>query len=76
MLVVLAMMYLVGPRGDTAIGRRARNWVVSGIVVSWAGVAVQASGYDVHRYLGHNELYHLIQAVGIYCVYRGAWLFP
>ncbi len=58
------------------IARRdaAAPWVIAGIAVSFAGAVVQASGWDLRTYLSHNDVYHLLQAVGFYGFFRGGRL--
>ncbi len=46
-------------------------WVVVGILVSLAAAGVQASGFSLHKHFNHNDLYHVIQMVGVYLLYRG-----
>jgi hypothetical protein len=33
--------------------------------------AVQRSGFSLHRHFNHNDIYHVIQMVGLYVLYRG-----
>jgi hypothetical protein len=49
-------------------------WIVAAIVVSFVGAGVQASGFALHRHFNHNDLYHVIQVLGLYLFQRGAWL--
>ena len=49
-------------------------WILGGVIVSFAAAAVQRSGVKLHRHLNHNDLYHVIQIVGVYLFYRGAAL--
>ncbi len=49
-------------------------WLSSGIFVSLAAAGIQISGFDIHKYLNHNDIYHLVQMVGVYLLYRGAVL--
>lgn len=46
-------------------------FIMSGIVVSFIGAGVQQSGFALHQHFNHNDIYHLIQMVGIYLFYRG-----
>ena len=39
--------------------------------VSFAAAGVQVSGLDLHQHFNHNDLYHVIQLVGLYAFYRG-----
>lgn len=45
--------------------------ILAGVAVSLAAAAVQRSGFDLHRYLNHNDLYHLVQLAGGWLFYRG-----
>jgi hypothetical protein len=48
------------------------KWIVAAVAVSFAGAAVQMSGFGLHRHFNHNDLYHLIQMVGLWLFWRGA----
>jgi hypothetical protein len=50
----------------------ARRLWQTGVAVSLAGVAVQQSGWGLHQHFNHNDIYHLIQIVGLYYFYRFA----
>jgi hypothetical protein len=70
MLVVLVvMLYDLFFRGLAGSGL-----VVAGILVSFAAAIVQRSGLTLHRHFNHNDLYHVIQMIGLYYLYRGAML--
>lgn len=45
--------------------------LVLGIAVSGLGAAVQHFGLAPHERFNHNDLYHVIQMVGLYFLYRG-----
>lgn len=45
--------------------------ILGGIVVSLTGGAVQASGLTLHHHFNHNDLYHVIQLIATYLLYRG-----
>ena len=53
----------------------AARWVLGGIVVAFAGAAVQASKLQLHAYFNHNDLYHLIQIGAFYLLWRGGQRF-
>jgi hypothetical protein len=46
-------------------------WVIASIVVSVIGALVQQSGFALHRHFNHNDLYHMIQLVALWLLYRG-----
>jgi hypothetical protein len=50
----------------------ARRLWQTGVFVSLAGVAVQQSSWGLHKHFNHNDIYHLIQIVGLYYFYRFA----
>ena len=47
-------------------------WVVAGVVVSFLAAGIQASGIAPHPHFNHNDLYHVVQMVGTWMLYRGA----
>jgi hypothetical protein len=46
-------------------------WVVGSIIVSVAGALVQQSGFALHQHFNHNDLYHVIQLVALWLLFRG-----
>jgi hypothetical protein len=49
-------------------------WIVAGVLVSFAAAGVQRSGFALHQYFNHNDIYHVIQMAGVYLLYRGGRL--
>ncbi len=70
MLAVVALLALPGRHGRLP----GAGWVAAGVAVSFAGAAVQQSGFSLHRHFNHNDLFHLIQMAGLYLLYRGGAL--
>jgi hypothetical protein len=54
------------------INTAAAKWIVTGIAVSGLAVTVQGSGVAIGEHFNHNDIYHLMQMVGLYGFYRGA----
>ena len=50
------------------------GWLIAGVAVSLVAGLVQARRIAVHRHFNHNDLYHLIQIVALYLVFRGGSL--
>lgn len=50
------------------------QWLKRGIVASLVGLVVLVSKLSIHQHFNHNDLYHVIQLGGLYCLYRGAFL--
>ena len=51
---------------------RGGRFLIAGIVVSVVAAAIQQSGLSLHRHFNHNDLYHVVQAVGVWLLYRAA----
>jgi hypothetical protein len=49
----------------------AAPWLIAGVAVSLIAGLVQARRVALHRHFNHNDLYHVIQMVGLYMFYRG-----
>ena len=49
----------------------AGKWIIAGVVVTLAGAAIQRSGFSIHRWFNHNDLYHIVQVLGLYLLYSG-----
>ena len=49
-------------------------WLITGVLISFAGAGIQMSGFTLHQHFNHNDLYHVIQIGAIYLLYRGACL--
>jgi hypothetical protein len=63
-LVTCTVRYRIAPRACALI--------ISGIAIAVLAAAVQASHIDPFAHLNHNDLYHVIQMVSLYVMYRGA----
>ena len=47
------------------------SWIVGGILLSFVGAAIQQSGVSLHQHFNHNDLFHVVQMVAFYLLYRG-----
>ena len=54
-------------------GDMAARWVVSGVLTSFVAAGIQAAGIAPHPQFNHNDLYHVVQMVGMWLLYKGAW---
>lgn len=52
-------------------GRASAAWISAGVVLSFIGAAVQQSGLTLHRHFNHNDLYHVVQMVAVWLLYKG-----
>ena len=48
--------------------------LVGGVLVSLVAGIIQARRIGVHRYFNHNDVYHVIQVIALFLVYRGGAL--
>ena len=70
LLAVLLLAWFVRPTGITP----AAGWLAAGVAVSVVAGAVQAFKLAPHRAFNHNDLFHVIQMVALYALYRGGLL--
>jgi hypothetical protein len=54
-------------RGDDAAG-----WMLAGVAVSVVAGIIQQGKLAPHPSFNHNDLYHVVQAVAVWLLYRGA----
>jgi hypothetical protein len=69
LIVLMVMLYDLFSRGLAGSGI-----VVAGILVSFAAAIIQRSGLTLHRHFNHNDLYHVVQMIGLYYLFRGAMM--
>lgn len=77
MIVHDEFVYVIVDYGLTllivAIVHPSKKWVLSSIAMSIAGALVQQFEIAIHpRWLDHNDLYHVIQMVALWMLYRAA----
>jgi hypothetical protein len=63
-LVICFVRYRIAPRACAII--------IAGIAIATLAAAVQASHIRLFAHFNHNDLYHVIQMVSLYVMYRGA----
>lgn len=52
-------------------GRPGGRAIAGGILLTLVGAAVQASGFALHEHFNHNDLFHVIQMVAVWALFRG-----
>jgi len=67
MLLIAAIQVwaLFGKESDGA------SWVLAGVGVTLFGAVVQQSGFSLHTHFNHNDLFHVIQVIGLLLFFRG-----
>jgi hypothetical protein len=59
---------------DEASRRKGILWLKRAVVFSLVGLAVLIGRLSIHQHFNQNDLYHVVQMAGIYCLYRAAIL--
>jgi hypothetical protein len=73
-LIGACTAFLVAASIASSLGRGEMEyvkWIKAGLIVSAAGFAIQKIGWDIHPHFNHNDLYHVIQIAGFWCLYEG-----
>jgi len=72
----VSMAFILGAMGLSYVstGSPGAKLIAVGILISFAAAAVQRSGFRLARHFNHNDIYHVIQLIGLYFFYRGALL--
>ena len=52
------------------------HWLQRGLTVSVVGFVIQKTGWDPSTNFNHNDVYHIIQIVGFWCLYQGIKRIP
>jgi hypothetical protein len=70
------MAFVLGAMGLSYVssGSPGAKLIAVGILISFGAAAVQRSGFKLARHFNHNDIYHVIQLIGLYFFYRGALL--
>ena len=73
-LIAVSSILITAAAFSGPLGRRGRNtpWLISGGLLTAAGVALQLAGFSVHPSFNHNDLFHCTQTVALYLLFRGA----
>lgn len=75
LLIAAGVRSAVRPQeGDDSARRQGFLWLKRAIGVSLAGLAVLVLKLSPDPHFNHDDLYHVIQMGGLFCLYRGAVL--
>jgi hypothetical protein len=67
-----AFVVLVGVRFYVRPLDGAGRLLIAGVALSAVAAVIQQSGIAIHRHFNHNDLYHVVQAIAIWLLYRAA----
>lgn len=73
LMLIAGLRSAVRPEtGDQEHRKAGVSWLRKGILVSAIGIALMVAKVSFHKHFNHNDIYHVIQMVGLWCFYRGA----
>jgi hypothetical protein len=49
----------------------AAPWIIAGILVSAVASQIQMSRLGLHRHFNHNDIFHVVQMLTLWLLYRG-----
>ena len=67
MIIVFLLILYLYMDGD----HPGSGYFLLGLIITLVGAVVQQSGFTIHKHFNHNDLYHVIQMVGIWYIYKG-----
>lgn len=73
-LIGASAAFMIAGALVSSIGRgdlESVKWIRRGLVLSAAGFAIQKIGRGLHQHFNHNDIYHVIQIAGFWCLYEG-----
>ena len=68
-LIILALIGFIP--AFFSLGYTGALQIVIGLLVNLSAAGVQASGLTLHKHFNHNDLFHVIQIMGMILIYRG-----
>ena len=68
-LIILALIGFIP--AFFSLGYTGALQIVIGLLVNLSAAGVQASGLTLHKHFNHNDLFHVIQILGMILMYRG-----
>jgi len=78
-LIGASAAFMIAGAVVSSLGRgdlESVRWIRRGLVVSAGGFAIQKIGWDIHQHFNHNDLYHVIQIAGFWCLFQGIKRIP
>jgi len=66
MVLIVALAYFTKARSSA--------FIITAVALSFGSAAIQQSGVQLHKHFNHNDIYHIIQMIGMYFFYRAGQL--
>jgi len=64
MLLMMTVSYMTN-KNEGAL------WIIVSIIVGFVGAGIQQSGFSFHKDFNNNDIYHVVQMLGMYLLYYG-----
>jgi len=76
--IALTLLLLLGLGLFFTLVRRRpfAPWLLLGVLVSFVGALAQTERLSPHPFFNHNDLFHVVQMLGLYLFYRAARALP
>jgi hypothetical protein len=73
-LIGAAAAFMISGALTGPLSRYGRNtrWHAAGLIVSIAGLVIQQGHISPHPSFNHNDLFHCVQILALFCFFRGA----
>ncbi|MCP4931246.1 MAG: hypothetical protein GY912_04625, partial [Candidatus Marinimicrobia bacterium] len=69
LFVIAVMLYGWLGKGDTGA-----LWIMYGFLITLGGAYFVVIKFGFHQHFNHNDIFHVIQIVGMYIIYRGVMM--
>jgi hypothetical protein len=66
MILIVALAWIAKSASAT--------WLLAAVALSFAGALIQRFEFQLHKHFNYNDIYHVIQMVGMYFFYRAGLL--
>lgn len=71
LMVAAALRAVSGAPTPSTAGRDGRRWLAIGFVITAVGVLMVIARVSLHQHFNQNDLYHVVQMVGLWALERG-----
>lgn len=72
-VLIVEIMTLFG--NNPSIEKTSAVWNLTAVIVSVISTTIQAKKIGISKNFNHNDLFHIVQMIGMYCFFRAGMLF-
>jgi hypothetical protein len=73
-IAVAGALMVSGVLTASGVGHASKKWLLRGLWLTLAGLAIQQSRFQFSAFFNHNDLFHCTQMVAFYFFFRGVRL--